>query len=140
MKKFEVTYFQYINANLIINQMSFKDLDWVIAEGLEPSPLTYRLYDVYVIGQVLTHPEGSDTISTDIIPLMYFDKKFNYIPELAPTYFRVRQYETAKIHRIHKPSLKELMEAKKKMARKQIVKTLQMLPEEVASRIAAFVV
>ncbi len=119
--------------------MSFKDLDWVIAEGLEPSPLTYRLQDVYVIGQVLTRSEGSDTISTDIIPLMYFDKEFNYIPELAPTYFRVRQYETAKIHRIYKPSLKELVEAKKKMTSKQIVKILEMLPEEVASRIAAFI-
>jgi hypothetical protein len=122
--------------------MSFKDLDWVIGEGLEHSG--YRLYDIYVIGQVLTRPDGWphdwNTESTDIIPLMYFDKEFNYIQELAPTYFRVRQYETAKIHRIHKPSPKELVEAKKKMDRKQIVKILQMFPEEVASRIAAFVV
>lgn len=119
----------------------YKDLDWVIAKRLDLFK-GHGLNTVIIYGQILIGGWASeDPRYYYVIPLIQMDSNYDLIPEgiLEPYAVSVKVLRED-VSPVFKPSSKELVATKNAIVRKQIVKTLDRLPEELASRIAAFVV
>ncbi len=122
----------------------FKDCDWVIAKRYDR--INGRDMDVYVIGQVLINvpytPYMPDNVY-EIIPMVYFDMDYNIISEVRVSYFSLidfKMFEKKNVWPLFRPTVKDLMAAKKRIQRSAIIRTLHMLPEEIAANVADYIV